>query len=66
MKKYIKCFSQEKADSLQDIGLSFLYDQHGVWYFEDNAKVTQNMRFSKSEDGKFSEDDIEFCKSLNF
>lgn len=64
--KYIKCFSQNKADELTKIGLEFLYEQNSVWYFKNNEKLSLSVNFSKSNSENFSENDIVFAKSLNF
>lgn len=45
--KYIKCFSNEKAESLKYVGYKFLYEQNGVYYFENNPQLT--VKFSTSD-----------------
>jgi hypothetical protein len=47
MKKYIKCFSDDKANELEMHGFIFLYKQNGVFYFENNESLTTN--FSNNE-----------------
>ncbi len=53
--KYIKCFSKEKSEELKRIGYIFLHESNGVFWFEENNKITLN--FSNSDilkDVKFS------------
>ena len=46
MKKFIKCFSQDKSDKLKNNGFKFLYERNGVFYFENDDKLT--VKFSSS------------------
>jgi len=43
--KYLKCFSQEKFKQLKNAGFLFLYEQNGIYYFENNDKLIK--QFSK-------------------
>ena len=43
--RYLKCFSKEKFQQLKDVGFLFLYEQNGVYYFENNDKLIK--QFSK-------------------
>lgn len=64
--KYVKCFSKEKADELVSAGYEMLYEQNGVWYFNNNEELSLTSNFSKSDSINFSENNIVFSKSLNF
>lgn len=44
--KYIKCFSQEKSEELKRAGYKYLYEDGGVFYFENNSDLT--VKFSES------------------
>lgn len=46
-KKFIKCFSEEKASQLEKYGFQKLYSQNGVFYFEFNDKLS--AKFSENE-----------------
>jgi hypothetical protein len=53
--KYIKCFSQEKSQKLNNVGYQFLYEQNGVYYHQNNENLT--VKFSNTdilEDTKYS------------
>jgi len=47
MKKFIKCFSDDKYSQLLQAGYTFLYERNGVWYFNDDDKL--NVNFSSSD-----------------
>ena len=47
MKKFIKCFSEEKYNQLLQVGYKFSHVKNGVYWFEDNCKLTVN--FSSSD-----------------
>ncbi len=40
-KKYIKCFNQKKSAELNEAGFSFLFEQAGVYYHENNQQSTK-------------------------
>jgi hypothetical protein len=42
-KKYIKAFTQEKSDQLQETGYKYLYESNGIFYFEDNKSLSKNF-----------------------
>jgi len=48
MEKYIKCFSQEKSDSLSKLGFTFLFEKQGVFWFENSFEKIEN--FSSNEE----------------
>lgn len=60
-KKYIKCFSSDKVDYLKNIGFVFLYEQNGVYYFEDKDKLSKKINFSD-----YNFNDCEVVNRLNF
>jgi hypothetical protein len=62
--KYIRCFSKEKSDELVLKGFELLYEQNGVYYFNNNEELSLSVNFSKSD--TFSENDVVYAKSLNF
>lgn len=43
--KYIKAFSQEKADSLKELGFTYLFEKQGVYWFENDEKL---IKFSEA------------------
>lgn len=58
--KYIKAFSKEKSDQLLNVGYEFLYEQHGVYYHQNNSDIT--AKFSNSD----LLQDIKFSTTVNF
>lgn len=63
-KEYMTCTSESAANELIKAGFSFLYDQNGVWYFENEPELSNSFKFS---DGKnFKDSGISFTKRLNF
>lgn len=62
--KYIKCFSQDKANELNKIGFEFLYEQNGIWFFSNSQELQLPCNFSINSD--LGEDGVMLCKSLNF
>lgn len=64
--KYIKCFSQDKADELSYLGFEYLYEQNGIFYFKNDDSKSKKMKFSKNNSENFSENDIVYSKTLNF
>lgn len=44
--KYIKCFSEEKLEELKLAGYKYLYENNGVYYFENNQDLT--VKFSSN------------------
>lgn len=59
MNKYIKAFSQEKANFLSEMGFSFLFEKQGVYWFENDEKL---IKFSESDLLK----DTKMTNTINF
>ena len=54
--KYIKCFSQEQSEELKKLGYIFLHESNGVFWFENNEKISQNFSENRILDKvKFSQ-----------
>jgi hypothetical protein len=45
-RKYIKAFSEEKAEQLKQAGYKHLFEKNGVYFFEENYDIT--VKFSNS------------------
>jgi hypothetical protein len=58
--KYIKAFSKEKSYQLLSAGYIFLYEQNGVYYYQNNNDITE--KFSCSDLLK----DTKFSTTVNF
>jgi len=39
----MKCFNQKKYEELLSCGYKFLYEQNGVYYFENNEHLTRKF-----------------------
>jgi hypothetical protein len=55
IKRYIKCYSEEKSEELKLAGYRYLYQDNGVYFFENNKDLS--VKFSNSDilkDIKFS------------
>lgn len=63
-KKYIQCFSKEKAKELDSVGFEFLYEQNGVFYFVDNPDLSKKIKFSNNNN--FCDSEVVFTRHLNF
>jgi hypothetical protein len=62
--KYIACYKENKFDELISAGFKYLFENNGVWYFENNPELNKKLKFSKSK--KFNDDDVREFESLNF
>jgi hypothetical protein len=45
--KYLKCFTNDKAEQLKQLGYTYLYDKNGVYYFQNNENLT--IKFSDND-----------------
>jgi hypothetical protein len=62
--KYIEVYTTRKFEEMCDLGFNFLYEDAGVYYFENNEDLSKKVKFSKSK--KFNEDNIVESNSLKF
>jgi hypothetical protein len=46
MKKFIKCFTEDKANELKNKGFVFLYEQNGIWFFEWKEIIDSDVEIS--------------------